>query len=268
MSVDHTSVDHTNGQALSRIRAALTAAQEALRPYAPGAIAVERKAFGDIVTAADRAVNVALRGSLLGPGEGWLSEESVDDLSRLDQPRLWIVDPIDGTREFVEGIPEWGISVAWVEGGRPVAGGVFNPQAKQLMLGAVGSSVSLNGTAVAMTKKGLEGARILASRSEINHGAWKQFDRAPFSYVPMGSVAYKLALVACGKADATFTLVPKNEWDVAGGVALIEAAGGRVVGLDGKPIVFNQRNTLLAGLIAGSAEIVEELLRYLPRPTR
>ncbi len=259
------SAPHSNGQALSRILAAMTAAQEALRPYAPGAIAVERKAFGDIVTAADRAVNVALRSSLLRVDEGWLSEESADDLSRLDLPRLWIVDPIDGTREFVEGIPEWGISVAWVEDGRPVAGGVFNPQAKQLMLGAAGSGVTLNDTAVAVTKHGLSGARILASRSEINHGAWKQFDRAPFSYAPMGSVAYKLALVACGKADATFTLVPKNEWDVAGGVALVEAAGGRVVGLDGKPIAFNRRSTLLSGLIAGSPDIVEELLRYLPR---
>lgn len=244
----------------------MTAAQEALRPYAPGAIAVERKAFGDIVTAADRAVNVALRSSLLGVGEGWLSEESADDLSRLDRRHLWIVDPIDGTREFVEGIPEWGISVALVEDGHPIAGGVFNPQAKQLMLGAAGSGVTLNDDAVTATKGKLQGAHILASRSEINRGAWKQFNRAPFSFSPMGSVAYKLALVACGKADATFTLVPKNEWDIAGGVALIEAAGGRVVGLDGKPIAFNQRSTLLPGLIAGSPEIVDELLRYLPKP--
>ena len=104
---------------VARIRQALVAAAEAIRPFVPGEVAFEIKAHrGDPLTEADLAANRALHQILPRDGEGWLSEESVDDPVRLERERVWVVDPIDGTREFVNGVPEWCISVALVAGGR------------------------------------------------------------------------------------------------------------------------------------------------------
>ena len=252
---------------LSRIRASLVAAKDALAGYTPGKITFENKGkWDDPVTAADRAVNAALLKSLLRDGEGWLSEESVDDYRRLQCRQLWIIDPIDGTKEFVAGIPEWAVSVGKVEDGHPVAGGVYNVQVGEAVVGSVASGgATLNDAPVRVTQRGLVGSLVLASRSEIARGDWRAFDGSAFRYTPIGSIAYKLALVACGKADATFTLTPKNEWDVAGGVALVEAAGGCAVDLQGKPLQFNRRDTLYQGLIAGSRQIVDEILTMLAK---
>lgn len=120
---------------LARIEEALRLAEKVLEPFTPGAIAVERKAGGDPVTEADWRVNETLYNALPREGEGWLSEETVDDLDRLDKSRVWVVDPLDGTREFVEGLPEWSVSVGLVENGQPVAGGILNPATGQMVLG-------------------------------------------------------------------------------------------------------------------------------------
>jgi 3'-phosphoadenosine 5'-phosphosulfate (PAPS) 3'-phosphatase len=105
---------------------------------------------------------------------------------------------------------------------------------------------------------------VLASRSEVKRGEWKQFEGANFKIRPIGSVSYKLALVSAGLADITFTLVPKNEWDVAAGVALVQSAGGFVTKLDNSPLRCNNRNPLLKGLIACGPHMAEELLRAVP----
>ena len=189
---------------------------------------------------------------LLREGEGWLSEESADDLIRLDKKRVWVVDPLDGTREFVAGIPEFCVSIAYVEDGHAVAGGICNPATNEVFLGAVLSGVTYNGKpAQASQRKNLEGALILASRSETKRGEWTQFENAAFTVRPMGSVAYKLALVSAGLADITFTLTPKNEWDVAAGAALVKSSGGFVATLQNSPLLCNNRSPKISGLIAG-----------------
>src|SRR5437660_7487466 len=109
---------NSNSDVLQRIQSALEAARQILGRFTAGAIEAEYKAGHDPVTEADRAVDAVLRRHLLREGEGWLSEESVDNSSRLDRSRVWVVDPLDGTREFVAGIPEFCISVAMVEDGR------------------------------------------------------------------------------------------------------------------------------------------------------
>src|SRR5690606_30437130 len=140
----HDAVSRTDD--LQRIRAALRAAAEAIRPYAPGDVAWERKEErGDPVTAADHAADAVLRAMLPAAGEGWLSEESVDDAARLRCDRVWVVDPIDGTREFIDGIPEWCVSIGLLENGEPVAGGILNPATDELMIGAAGSGVIYEG---------------------------------------------------------------------------------------------------------------------------
>ena len=120
-----------------------------------------------------------------------------------------------------------------VENGIPVAGGICNPATDELILGSRDTGVTYNGKpAQPSQRKDLHGALVLASRSEVKRGEWKQFESAEFNIRPMGSVAYKLGLVAAGHADLTFTLVPKNEWDVAAGAALVESAGGWALKLD------------------------------------
>src|SRR6476619_2895908 len=123
-------------ETLHRIHSALESARQVFTRFTLGAIEAEYKAGHDPVTEADRAVDAVLRQELLREGEGWLSEESVDDLSRLEKKRVWIVDPLDGTREIVAGIPEFCVSVAMVEDGIPVAGGICNPATKEIFLGS------------------------------------------------------------------------------------------------------------------------------------
>ncbi len=247
---------------LTRIRRGLQSAAQALKPFTPGQVEFERKeARGDPVTEADRAVDRALREALPEPGEGWLSEESADDRSRLQARRVWVVDPIDGTREFVEGIPEWCVSIGLIEDGEPVAGGILNPATGEVVVGARETGVTYNGAAARVVDPGdLVGVDVLASRSEVRRGEWKRFEQAPFRVRPCGSVAYKLALVAAGRVDVTFTLVPKHEWDVAAGVALVLAAGGVVTEADGRPVRFNQEPPSMPSLVAGGPRTVAALL--------
>jgi myo-inositol-1(or 4)-monophosphatase len=254
----------SHGEVLQRIKSALEAARAVFSRFTAGAIDAEYKIGHDPVTEADRAVDAVLRKELLREGEGWLSEESVDDFSRLDKSRVWVVDPLDGTREFVAGIPEFCVSVAMVQDGRAVAGGICNPATDELFLGALGLGVTRNGKPVQASRRSkLEGALVLASRSEVKRGEWKKFEGSNFKIRPMGSVAYKLALVSAGLADLTFTLVPKHEWDVAAGAALVESAGGFVCTLDGGSLRGNNRDPLLKGLIACGPLMADELVSRL-----
>jgi myo-inositol-1(or 4)-monophosphatase len=253
--------DHSQAETIRRIQSALDAARTVFAGFTPGAIAAEYKIGHDPVTEADKAVDAVLRQELLREGEGWLSEETVDDPSRLDKRRVWIVDPLDGTREFVAGIPEFCVSIAMVEDGIPVAGGICNPATNEVFLGSLDSGVTYNGNpAHASRRSRLEGALILASRSEIKRGEWKRFQDGKLNIRPMGSVAYKLALVSAGLADATFTLTPKHEWDVAGGAALVASAGGFVSTLRNSALRCNNQSPLLSGLLACGAALRDELV--------
>src|SRR5579862_4549924 len=252
---------YSSKETLERIHAALEAARGVLNRFTPGAIEAEYKVGHDPVTEADRAVDEILRKTLIRGDEGWLSEETVDDFTRLDKQRVWVVDPLDGTREFVAGIPEFCVSVAMVENGIPVAGGICNPATKEVFLGSLDSGVTYNGKpARASQRTHLEGAVVLASRSEIKRGEWKRFEKAAVNVRPMGSVAYKLALVAVGLADITFTLTPKHDWDVAGGAALVSSAGGFISTLENSPLRCNRKSALLSGLLAGGPFLHDPLL--------
>jgi myo-inositol-1(or 4)-monophosphatase len=248
---------------LVRIREGLAAARAALRALPDRPVGVRSKGAAGPVTDADHAIDAVLRATLPRAGEGWLSEETADDPRRLDCRRVWVVDPLDGTKEFVLGIPEWAISVALVEDGRAVAGGIVNPVTGETFVGAIGRGLLLNDRpAQVRTESRLAEALVLASRSEVGRGEWEGLGGA-FALVPMGSVAYKMARVAAGLADATWTLVPKSEWDVAAGCALVVAGGGRVRMPSGEEPRFNQARPLFPGFVATSAACAGEVEAFL-----
>jgi len=249
---------------LAKIKHSLALARQVVSSFTSGRIKAELKAGGDPVTAADVELDKVLRETLVDADDGWLSEETVDNLSRLKKRRVWIVDPLDGTREFVEGIDQWCISVALAVDGQVTAAGICNPAADQLFLGSTQTGVTLNDQPVTTsTHAALAGARILASRTEVGRGLWERFADSDFTVVPVGSVAYKLALVAAGLADATFTLVPKNEWDIAAGTFLVTAAGGKVVDTQGRTLTFNRPRTLREGLVAAGPKLFGPLTEML-----
>ena len=245
---------------LNRINRALDEAEKALEPFDQGLIESTRKAGGDPLTEADLAVDAVLRSCLPEEGEGWLSEETADDGNRLEASRVWIVDPIDGTREFVDGIPEWCVSIGYVVDGVPMAGGVVAPSRGLRIVGGVGEGVVTEGANVVAPSPSLAGALVLASRSEVKRGEWNNVFPTPVAVRNMGSVALKLAMVGAGMADATWTLVPKNEWDVAGGAGIVHAAGGVTLDPDGKPVEFNRPDPLMPGFVATRADLADDVM--------
>lgn len=224
-----------------------------IRNIAAAGFETQYKSNQDPLTTADLAANEILKLALTEafPSYGWLSEETVDNRDRLKNDMVWVVDPIDGTKEFVQGIPEFSISVALVDHGQPILGAVYNPSTDEYFEAIKGGGASLNGAPLNKDRRAPGRLSILGSRSEMKRGEFKEFEE-DFDIRAVGSIAYKLALVAAGKADATFSLGPKNEWDIAAGVLLVEEAGGIAVDKGFEKFVFNQPNTLVSGIIAGS----------------
>jgi myo-inositol-1(or 4)-monophosphatase len=263
---------HTRSHEFAReLEAAYSAARSAgeilKRHYRERGFTIDQKGKDNPVTTADFEADHRLKEILRGgfPDYGWLSEETADDGARLQHQRVWIVDPLDGTKEFIKGIPEFVIAIALAERGIPVLGVSYNPIKDEMFTGARGAGVRLNGHPARVTNRSeLTNAVVLASRSETSRGEWKAYE-GKIRIDPIGSVAYKLALVAAGRADATFTLTPKSEWDVASGTALVIEAGGRVTDLDGNALRFNQPSVKLKGFIASTAALYPAIARMLPR---
>jgi len=250
---------------LDRIVAALDAGGNIYRSRSMGDVRVHQKTSGDSVTDVELEVNRLLFEMLVKEGDGWLSEEDVDNKDRLRCSRIWLVDPLDGTKEYIARVPEWCISVALMEDGELVAGGILNPLTDELIYGSreIGVVCRTGRAHHAETKSLPHEALVLASRSEVKRGEWKRFSQEPFQTLAMGSVAYKLGMVAAGKADATWTLVPKNEWDVAAGVALLQFAQGHLLTTEGLPPTFNRKNLLFPGLVGFSEVGLERLRPFL-----
>jgi len=193
------------------------------------------------VTKTDLAIDKLLRERLTSarPDYGWLSEETHDDLTRLEKRDVWIVDPLDGTRAFVKGKPEWVIAIAAVRHGHPIAAVIFNPVTDELFDAAEGEGARLNGKPIhASTRVELEGCRMLAYADMLTRPEWPQ--PWPDLHVEQrNAVAYRLALVAKGEFDAVLTLNLKSEWDIAAGALIAREAGALVTNHQGGPLTFN-----------------------------
>ena len=192
------------------------------------------------VTEADLAANHALHATLTAarPDYGWLSEESADTPDRLDRRRLFVVDPIDGTRGFIDGNPDWCVSVAMVEEGAAVAAALFVPAREELFEATAGGGARLNGEAIRVSdRQALEGARIAGPARHLRAMAGHGMDPRERRFTP--SLAYRFALVACGRVDVATARPGAYDWDLAAVDLLVQEAGGTLRDLEGAPLRFN-----------------------------
>jgi myo-inositol-1(or 4)-monophosphatase len=252
------------------LEVAVAAAREAgsaIRGYFQDEYTVRDKGEDNPLTDADLAANDILEKRLRGafPDYGWLSEETRDTPERLDKSHVWIVDPLDGTKEFTLGIPEFVVSVGLAIDGVAKLGVLYNPIEDLMFAGVVGQGATLNGAPIqTTTHPTLQGSTIVCSRTEMKKGWFDEFTDI-LTPKPVGSVAYKFGLVAAGQAEATFTPRPRSEWDIAGGVALVEAAGGKTSNRQGKAYQFNRPDPLVDGVTATNGHIHGSILEIMNR---
>jgi myo-inositol-1(or 4)-monophosphatase len=211
------------------------------------------KPDGSEVSEGDLAINALFDQRLRAarPSDGWLSEETPDHLGRLASERLWIIDPIDGTRAFLDGGSHWCVAAALAIAGRPVLSCVYRPLADEFFTAMAGEGALLNGVPMAIADTGsLEGARIAGNRRAL----------APLA--PLGIAAdssgalplqLRLAHVAAGRIDAAVSAGRRNDWDLAAGELLVIEAGGAVSGVSGEGYVYNRPEPWQQGLVAAGA---------------
>jgi myo-inositol-1(or 4)-monophosphatase len=217
----------------------------------------QRKADGSEVTEADHAVDALLAARLRRtcPGYGWLSEESPEHDERLQARRVWVVDPIDGTRAFIQGRDDWVIAIALIEDHAPVLAAVVNPVRGEMFEARAGAGTFLNGRRLrASAQSVLAGARLTVSDSLVKPSRWRR-PWPPVTPVRADSIIYRMALVASGAADASFATRPKWEWDIAAGALLVSEAGGIVTDPCGFPLKFNSREAKVPGYVAAAPKL-------------
>ena len=254
----------------SELKLAIDAAKKAgaiIMNYYKADYEIRDKSYHNPVTTADHAADSCLKKMLMEarPEYGWLSEETVDSPDRLSKERVWVVDPLDGTKEFIEGVPNFVVSVALVENGFPIVGVLFNPVTKETFTAASDEGAHLNGETIhCVTKEDVCDMVILNSRSETRRGLWAPYGDTFGELRAIGSVAYKLGITAAGKADIFASLRPKNEWDICAGNCIINEAGGKLIDLNGNQRKYNQAKTLIEpGLIAGELGAVDKTFQVL-----
>ena len=210
------------------------------------------------VTDADIAVNDYLAKVLrkARPGYGWLSEETKDDHSRHACPRSFVVDPIDGTRAFIDRTPNFAVSVAIIEEGKSIAGALFNPLTDEMFEAYLGGGAKLNGKPLSTPDSGqIEGIRMVGYPRKFRRLGWPDM-----SCRVANSMAYRMALVASNQADATVAFTPKSDWDLAAAQLIATEAGAIVTNLYGKDPSYDGPTTSGLGVICAGPKLHALLL--------
>lgn len=218
------------------------------------------------VSEADLAVDRFLHDTLLAerPDHGWLSEETVDTPERLGRARVFVVDPIDGTRAFLDGQRDFALSLALVEAGRTVAAVVHLPAHGATYAAQAGGPATRNGQTLAPVPRAEGGtATVLTSRPSLDPVHWKDGRPPPLERHFRSSIAFRLCLVAEGRFDSMLTLRPAWEWDVAAGVLIAERAGAVVTDPAGRPVTLNAAHPQAPGLVVARAPLHGDILARL-----
>ena len=219
------------------------------------------KEGGSPVTEADLAIDAFLKQRLTAarPSYGWLSEESIDDPARLKTPRLFVVDPIDGTVAFLKGKPHFTICAAVVMDGRPRAAIVFNPIADEWFCATLDGGARKNGASIAPTRRErIEGCRMLGNKGQLE--GWPAMEIATYA-----SLAYRVVLVAAGQADAAVSLKAKRDWDLAAADLVLWEAGGKLTDAAGKKLIYNRPYACQRATIAAGVPLHDRLLAQLAK---
>jgi myo-inositol-1(or 4)-monophosphatase len=237
-----------------RLAAAARDAGAVAMKYFRGPLKSWTKGQGDSpVSEADIASNDLLRERLLAPGDGWLSEESENDPLRLDARRVWVVDPIDGTRAYIAGREDWSISVALVEAGRPVVAAIYAPVTDELFLAIAGAGATCNDVAMRASGGGaLDGARIAGPKRMMERAVTQV---PTLIVVPrIHSLALRLVRVAQSEIDGAVAGGSGHDWDLAAADLLVHEAGGTMTALDGKALIYNRPAPVHGVLVAAGRE--------------
>lgn len=221
-----------------------------------------RKHGHELVSEADIRASEILYEALTRafPHDGWLGEEHRDTADRLNRERVWIVDPIDGTREYLQGLPEYAISVGLVVNGKPALGIVHNPATDEMHAAICPPSPSK----ASHRFEQRDDFVALVGRGEDLLGKVPPLP-GPARTKPVGSVAYRLALVAAGQGDVVVTWYARKEWDVAAGAALCLARGLTVTDVLGEPLSFNQPQPVVRGLLVAEIGLHTRIQDYFQR---
>lgn len=233
--------------------------------YFHGEVKSWDKTPGDPVSEADHAIDALLCERLMAarPDYGWLSEETDDNPARLNCQRVWVVDPIDGTRAFLRDEPEFTIAAALVEHGHPVAGVVFNPATNEFFEAFAGGGARLNGKTIGVSQQGdFAGAQLLAGRRMFQRAGWPN-PPADAEFVAINSIAYRMALVACGRFDACVSLNGKSDWDIAAADLIVREAGGIATTSHGDDFVYNAVSTRHTSVICAGPPMHARLMEFL-----
>lgn len=217
------------------------------------------------VTEADIAVDTLLKNKLTEarPDYGWLSEETADDLGRLEKRRVWIADPIDGTRAFMRGVPEFTVCVALVEDGEPILGAVYNPAKDEFFEAMRDGGARLNGRRIRPSEQDDAGeAHFLTAKRNMTYFTWPK-PGEDMKCTWMNSIAYRMALVACGRFDAAISMAGKHDWDIAAADLILTEAGARCTTTRDKGFRYNQERPRHPNVIASGPKLHDELLRVL-----
>ncbi|RYH08683.1 3'(2'),5'-bisphosphate nucleotidase CysQ [Tropicimonas sp. IMCC6043] len=247
------------------IEAAEAAGEIARRHFARRSPSWEKADGQGPVTEADLEVDAMLQERLMRarPDYGWLSEESGEGPDRRSRARIFVIDPIDGTRAFVDGQKTWSHSLAVVDGGKPVAAVVYLPMLGKLYTAAAGEGARFNGTPIAASpRQGFEGADILAAHPAFDARFWKGGSPDVKRHF-RSSLAYRLALVGEGRFDGMLVLRDSWEWDIAAGALIAAESGARVSDRHGRPIAFNSAARLAAGVVCATPGVHAEILSRL-----
>jgi myo-inositol-1(or 4)-monophosphatase len=250
------------------VEAARAAGELASQYAGPTPVLHEKTGGQGPVTEADLAVDRLLHQRLTEarPDYGWLSEETLDGPGRLARRRVFIVDPIDGTRAFADGLDSWVHSLAIVEARAVIAAVIYLPLKSKLYAASLGGGATLNGAPIHPTAQAAaEGARVLAARPVMEAMHWRG-EVPAFERHHRPSLAWRLSLVAEGAFDAMLTLRPSWEWDIAAGALILAEAGARVTDRQGKPLKFNNPHPQVNGVLAAGPALHRVLLRALRQP--
>lgn len=251
---------------LDTVHLALSQASNRLKRITYEGLQVQIKPDGSPVTNADLEVNQIIQQTLLNvfPNDAWLSEESPDNSSRLHTQRVWILDPIDGTMAFIKGLPQYTISLALIDKGEPVIGVIFNPATQEYFCAIHGQQTTLNGQPISVrTTTDSAHRTFLVNTWPVGRSILKSWRKDHRCLPLLGSIAYSLGLVAAGQVDGMINVGPQNEWDIAAGLLLVQAAGGLVFDRTLNPVDCNQPDPIVNGFIAIHPDALPTLQQWL-----